>query len=107
MHKKIITECTVMTNKLPKIFDAVEKRGWGWGYLSSVSSFFFSPRSGLVQGWLLGWGSLSTRSAVDPPAPAPACLAPSSKGVTWADELMYVKAFVNCKAQLDANDCSC
>ena len=64
-----------------------------------LSAFVFRvPGSGTA-------GSLCTLSTVG--TPTHSCTPSPSKGVTWADEIMYVKALVNCKAQSNANDDCC
>lgn len=88
------------------------------GYFPQFFCFFFSfpPGPSLVQGWL-GWGSLCTQSTVGPPTHSWTSAGPSylqlhtqpshSSGVTWADEIMYVKAFVNGEAPVNAKDYCC
>ena len=79
---------------------------------SSISFFFFFLGPSLAQGWFPlhtlysgpsypqldhSWALLPQLHSLPFP----------SKGVMWADEIIYVKAFVNCKAQSNANDYCC
>lgn len=94
----------------------MEREGWGGGedICLLLSSIFFQALAlcravwaGIPSAHYLQWALLPTAGPELGP-PIPSCtVCPPSKGVTWADEIMYVKAFVNCKAQLNANDYCC